>query len=119
MRYVDFQQRIAIRCGPDDRLGADIAAGAWPVLDDELLPEALGKPLSDQTSHDVGNAAGRISDDNTHRPRRIALRPRDPCHSRQRGSAGGQMQKLSAEKFHGSLPEYIEGRALVRLRLTD
>src|SRR5262249_60781593 len=75
MRYVDFQQRIAIRCGPDDRFGAYIAAGAWPVLDDELLTEALGKPLPDQTSHDVGNAAGRISDHNTHRPRRIGLRP--------------------------------------------
>jgi hypothetical protein len=40
-----------------------------------------------------------------HRPRRIALRPRDPRHRRHRGSGGGQMQKLSsAGKFHGDDP---------------
>src|SRR5262249_20674504 len=104
MRYVDFQQRIAIWCGLDDRFGAYIAAGAWPVLDDELLTKALGKPLPDQTSHDVGNAARRISDHNSHRPRRIALRPRSARHGRQRGSARGQMQKLTAGKFHWVSP---------------
>ena len=36
-----------------------------------------------------------------HRPRRIGLRPCDARHGRQRGSARGQMQKLSAGKFHG------------------
>ena len=34
------------------------------------------------------------ADDQAHRPRRIGLRPRDPRHGRQRGSARGQMQKL-------------------------
>jgi hypothetical protein len=29
------------------------------------------------------------------------LRPRDARHGRQRGSAGDQIQKFSAGKFHG------------------
>ena len=45
---------------------------------------------------------GGKADDDAHRPRRIGLRPRDARHGRQRGSARGQMQKLSAGKFHGA-----------------
>jgi hypothetical protein len=37
------QKRIAVRGCPHHRLGADTAAGAWSVLNDELLTEALGK----------------------------------------------------------------------------
>src|SRR5262245_57386555 len=44
------------------------------------------------------------TDNQTHGPRRIGLRPRDARHSRQRGSARGQMQKLSAGKFHFEPP---------------
>ena len=43
------EQRVTVGGRPDDRLGADIGAGAWPVLNDELLAEALGQPLADQT----------------------------------------------------------------------
>src|SRR5262249_8983218 len=39
-----------------------------------------------------------------YRPRRIGLRPRDTRHGRQRGSACGQMQKISAGKFHVEPP---------------
>ena len=42
-----------------------------------------------------------MADDDAHRPRRIGLRPRDARHGRQRGSARGQMQKISTGKFHG------------------
>src|SRR5215470_6219006 len=38
------------------------------------------------------------------RPRRIGLRPRYARYSRQRGSARGQMQKISAGKFHYEPP---------------
>ena len=37
-----------------------------------------------------------------HRPRRIGLRPRDARHGRQRGSARGQMQKLSGGEVSSS-----------------
>ena len=100
----DQQKRVAVRRRSHDRLGADIAAGARPVLDDEWLPEPLRQPLTDQARDDVGRAAGRKADDDAHRPRRIGLRPRDARHGRQRGSARCQMQKLSAGKFHGDPP---------------
>ena len=35
------------------------------------------------------------------------LRARDARHRRERGSARGQMQKSSAGKFHGALPERL------------
>jgi hypothetical protein len=50
----------------------------------------------------VDRAAGRIAGDDAYRSRRIGLRSRDPRDGRQRGSAGGQMQKISAyDNFHG------------------
>ena len=36
---------------------------------------------------------------------------------RQRGSAGGQMQKSSAGKFHGTLPESFRGIVYQHLAL--
>src|SRR5215471_19972335 len=49
----------------------------------------------------VGGAARRKTYDLAHRPRRLGLRPRDARDGRERGSAGGQMQKLpSVGKFH-------------------
>ena len=95
----DQQQRVAVRRRAHDRLGADIAAGARPVLDDEWLAEPLRQPLADQARDDVGAAAGGKADDDAHRPRRIGLRPRDARDGRQRGSARCQMQKSTAGKF--------------------
>src|SRR5262249_14315607 len=91
---------IPIRRSIHDGLGADIAAGSRPVLDDELLAESLGQPLADQTRSDVGPAARRKADDNAHRPRRIRLRPRDPWQHRRRGTASDEMQKSSPGKIH-------------------
>ena len=41
------EQRISVRRGTHDRLGADIAAGTRPVLDEELLTKPLRQPLPD------------------------------------------------------------------------
>src|SRR5262249_24805889 len=87
-----------------DYLGSDIGAGARPILDDERLAEALGELLADQARDNVSSAAGGITDNDAHRPRRIGLRSRDARHSRQRGSTRGQMQKISSGKFHVNLP---------------
>ncbi len=77
VRQRDQEQRIAVRRRAHDRLGGDIAAGARPVFDDELLAEPLRQPLADQARDDVGRAAGGKADDDAHRPRRIGLRPCD------------------------------------------
>src|SRR5262249_21190735 len=98
------EERIAVRCRAHDRLGGDVAAGAWPVLNNELLTEPLRQPLSYQTRDDVARTAGAIADDDAYRPRRIGLRPRDPRYARQCGSARGEIQKISAGKFHFEPP---------------
>jgi hypothetical protein len=73
-----------------------VAAGARPVFNDELLAEPLRQPLPDQAREDVGRVAGDETDDQSHRPRWIGLRPSEARQGRQRGSARGQMQKFSA-----------------------
>ena len=79
---------------PHDRLGADIAARARSIVDDELLAKLFRQELGDQTRDDVGRAARRLADDDFHRSEWIGLRPRGPRHGRQHSSARGQMQKL-------------------------
>jgi len=55
--------------------------------------------LAHQARENVGRIAGGGGEDEAHRPRRIGLRLRYTRDGRQRGSARGQMQKLSAGKF--------------------
>jgi len=88
----------------DHDFGRDRTGRSRPVLDEERLTEALRQPLTQRTRDDVGRSAGGEADDNPHRPRRIGLRPCDARHGGQRGSAGGQMQKISAGKFHWRHP---------------
>src|SRR5262249_13872571 len=61
--------------------------------------------LTYQARDDVGRAAGAETFKQVHRPRRIALRPRNTRRDWQRGNAHGQMQKLSTVgKFHSEPP---------------
>src|SRR5262249_18999668 len=106
MPRIDLQQRIAIRRRLHDRLGGDIASCSRPVLDHEGLPESIRQPLGERARDDIGRRARRKADDDAHWSRRIGLRPCEARDRRQRGSAGGEMQKLSSVgKFHGPLPE--------------
>src|SRR5262249_28815036 len=109
------------RCAHDGFYG-DVGTGPRPVLDKELLAESLRKPLRYQARDDVGRATGRNADDNAHRPRWIGLRPRDARHGRERGSARGQMEKISAGKFRSKPPsrftslDYLVGAGEQRRR---
>src|SRR5262245_38949286 len=58
----DQEERVAVRGGANDRLSANIAARARPVLDDEWLTETLGKPLTHQARSHVGSATRRKAD---------------------------------------------------------
>ena len=71
---------------------------------DEWLPEPLRQRLTREAGDGVGCLACRKGDDDAHWPRRIGLRPSDARHGRERGSARGQMQKISAGKFHFEPP---------------
>ena len=103
VRRRDEKECVAVGGRPHDRLRGDIAAGARPVLDNELLTERLRQPLTDQAGDNVGRPASGKANNDAHRPRRIGLRRRNTRHRGQRGSARCEMEKISAGKFH-SLP---------------
>jgi hypothetical protein len=71
-----------------------------------MLAEPLRQPLTDEASGDVGSATSGKTDNHAHRPRRIGLRPCNAGYDRQRGSAGGQMQKFATGKFHVEPPSH-------------
>src|SRR5262249_57555593 len=91
-----------ITVGPPSyyRFGRDIACRARPVLNDELLAEPFRQPLRDEPCTGVEGAANGIADENTHRARRVGLRPRDQRDGRQRGSTRCHMHKLPARQAH-------------------
>jgi hypothetical protein len=88
------------------------------MLDNERLPEPLRQPLTNDTRMNVGRAAGRIADDDAHRPRRIGLCACNLRDSRQRGSARGQMQKSTTGKFHDVPPMNLLMQLLGSVRKT-
>jgi hypothetical protein len=67
-------QCVAVRFRARDLRRAERAAGAWAVLDHELLLERPGEVFGDQTCHPVGAAAGGEGDHHTHRLGRPFLR---------------------------------------------
>src|SRR5262249_7607521 len=108
-RVDERRRRIEQQCVPvgrriDYRLCRDVRTCPRPVFDNDLLTEPLRQPLPHNPAYSVSTAAGRPADDQPHRPCRIVLRSRQPRNYRQRGSACGQMQKISAGKFHLNLP---------------
>ena len=97
------EERVSVGRRTHDLPGADVATATRPVLDEEGLSEALRQPLTHQAPKDVVGSAGSYRYDDAHRPRRIGLGAGDPRYGRQRGSARGQVQELSANQFHGAL----------------
>jgi hypothetical protein len=78
VRRADDEERVAIGRRPHHELGAEIGAGAGPILDDELLAGTLGQPLADQPSGDVGRASRGKGHDHPHRLHRIVESLRAP-----------------------------------------
>jgi hypothetical protein len=68
------RQRVAVRRRHGSELGADVAARAAAVLDNDRLAPCLGELLREQPSDLVGAAARRERDDETEAVIRKALR---------------------------------------------
>src|SRR5262249_51797227 len=98
------EERVAVGRGAHDRLGGNIAARAWSILDDERLTEPLRQALAHQASDDVSRSTRRKTDNDVDWSCRIGLGPGEMRYGRERGSAGGQMQKITARKFHFEPP---------------
>ena len=81
------QQRVTVRRGLGDDIGADVAARAAAVVDHHCLPHAVGKFLAHRAGDDVGGAARRKRHDHADCFMRISLRRRRGarCRQRQRG----------------------------------
>jgi hypothetical protein len=95
------EQHVTVGGRTCDHFSANIAASAGTVLDDELLAESFGQPLTDQACRCVRSRASCEADDDAHRPRRISLRSYNRRYGRQNGSTRCQMEKLSsAGRFH-------------------
>jgi hypothetical protein len=73
-------------------LGCDVAGGARPNLDEELLAELFRQELRDQARDDIGCAARRLADDDFHRTRWIGLRA---GASREQRGTRRQLQKIA------------------------
>ena len=101
----DHRERIAVRRRLHDLLHRDVAARARPIVDDELLAEALRQPLADEARIDVVRAAGGKTDHDAHGPRRITLRARHVRRGRERRGAGDERQKSATGEFHAALPD--------------
>src|SRR6516225_1017830 len=99
-------QRIAIGFGTHNPAGTDGAAGPGDVLDQNGLTERCLHAFGERARDNVGRSARWERCDNGDRSRRIGLRRSDAPNYRQRGSACGQMQKISAGKFHLNLPSH-------------
>src|SRR5262249_46851035 len=93
------EERVSVGRRTYNRLGADIAAATRAIFNDELLTQPLRQPLPDEPRSNVARAGWSERHDQVHPPRWIGLPPSVARDGRQRGSAGGQMQKISAGKF--------------------
>ena len=84
------QEGVAVGFGPRHRGGADNAAGAGPVLDDERLAELLLDLIEHDARNDVVGAAGGERADDQDRARRPLLRAAAaPRNDARRSGNGG------------------------------
>ena len=105
VRRIDQEKRVAIRLGPHDRLGGDVAAGARADSRRRIVDRAV------PTDTDRSGARRCRSGHRAESRRRCAPAATDKfaprrrrAPRRQRGSASGHMQKTTTGKFHEFLP---------------
>src|SRR6516164_2944261 len=96
------QNGVTVRTGAGDRGGAQRTAATVDVFDDHRAEQRFDL-FHPWPREGVERATRRKWNHEPDWPRRIGLRPRYARYSRERGSARGKMQKISAGKFH-SLP---------------
>src|SRR5262249_17524369 len=74
------------------------------VFDNDLRLPCLGEPVCNDPGNRVGPRARRKGHDDADVACRPCLRASDTRCGRQRGSAGGELQKFAARKLHRALP---------------
>jgi hypothetical protein len=67
----DVKERVPIGARPDNHISSEIASRTRLIVDDDLLPKPLRQPLCCETRNNVGQAAGKVLNDQVHRSRRV------------------------------------------------
>ena len=98
---------VAVRRRLRGHREADRAARAGPVVDDQLLAEALAHLLAEQAGQGIAGVAGQLGDDEAYRPGGIILRQR---RIRQAGTCDEQPNK-PCDMRHGFPPDDRPGQA--------
>ena len=115
---IDQEQRVAIGRRMHGRFGRDIAGGAGPDIDDELLAEMVAQILADEARVDVGRTARGLPDRagapaaSDSRARRAAGRGRDRWQDRRSRAGQRKFQKIAA--FHALPPLTICRPGVIR-----
>jgi hypothetical protein len=94
-------QRVAVGCGFRGSRGANIAAAARPVLDDDVLTPGLAELLRQDAAQRIDRTAGGERNQNAHGSVGIGLRACASVH-RQRGR--DQQQAAPDPQSHALLP---------------
>jgi hypothetical protein len=63
VRHIGEQEGVAVRRGLGSELSAEAAAGAGPIVEDDLLAERFRHPLTDEASEHIRAASSRIGHD--------------------------------------------------------
>ena len=101
------RQRVAVRRGGGAGLGGDDAAGAGPVVDHELLAEALLQLLGHQARGDVGDAARPVGHDDADRTVGIPglrLRRNGRGHRQEKQPSADSRERSQLRFRHGFHP---------------
>jgi hypothetical protein len=77
-------QRVAVGCGFRGGRGADIAAAARPVLDDDVLTPGLAELLRQDAAQRIDRTAGGERNQNAHGSVGIGLRRCGAVHRQRR-----------------------------------
>src|SRR6266704_3399548 len=112
------EKGVTVGRGLRRRLGADVAARAGAVVDDELLLERLGERLRELARIEIRAAARRRGHDEPDRPRRPgALRVRGRRQQRQENPNGRSETSLHDASSGGasllSAPRFCEERGIL------
>src|SRR5262245_22594250 len=95
---------MAVRGCLCNAIGCQVAAGTRHIIDHDRFAPDFGKLLSDQARDYVVRTPRCKTDEQTHRPARISLRPSEARDGWEHGAASGYTQKTTAGMFHGVPP---------------
>src|SRR5262249_41073277 len=90
--------------GVSGKLDGEMTARSGLVFYENLLSPNFRESVGDDAGADIRTAAGRESDQQPHRTRRIGLRPCDARQRRQHRSARCKLQKPSSWDPHDETP---------------